>query len=165
MGEEFKSIFGRSCWALVWKDSENKCVSFGNNFPCCKLKREGSQRGWEERGLFLGLTVNWEGFSSSFMISLYTHNTILDPETCQAAYIKPEKGLGFGFGWTVDLVYSTETAPTVAPSSSKTGTFLRAVCQESYCSSYPEWCGHSLSLPTYPSLADHSTSQLFIANG
>jgi len=51
----------------VWKDSENKCVSFGSNFPFCKLQREGSQRVWDERGLLLGLTENCEkDLASSF---------------------------------------------------------------------------------------------------
>lgn len=55
----------------------------------------------------------------------------------------------------LDLVYSTETSSTADPSPSKIGTFLRAVCEGPYCSSYNQWCAHSLSLPKYSSLADY----------
>lgn len=65
VGEEFKSIFADPVehW---YERTLKRSVSFGRNFLCCKLKREGNQRGWEERGLFLEVSVNCErGFAPS----------------------------------------------------------------------------------------------------
>lgn len=85
VGEEFKPIFADPL--EHWKDSESKCVSFERNFLFCKLRREGSQRGWEERGLFLEVSVNCD------RVLLLIHKTILDPETGQTSSMKRGKGL------------------------------------------------------------------------
>lgn len=57
VGEEFKSTFADPVEQWYGRTLETS-VSFGSNFLCCKLKREGSQRGWKERGLFLEVSVN-----------------------------------------------------------------------------------------------------------
>lgn len=140
VGEEFKPIFADPL--EHWKDSESKCVSFERNFLFCKLRREGSQRGWEERGLFLEVSVNCE------RVLLLIHNTILDPETCQTSYMKRGKGLR-----RLSCVCPTEPSRTGLLSLPGQG-LSGAACQAPLLRSLSVWA-HSTSLPMHPPLPDY----------
>lgn len=100
-----------------------------------------------EKGLFVGPTGSCQRGLAPSSWCPYVPTRPSWTETYQAACVEPEKGLGFGFGWTLDLVYCAGTTP-----SSKTGT-LWGVSQESRCCSCPGAWGHGRSAPTRPGLA------------
>lgn len=102
-----------------------------------------------EKGLFVGPTGSCQRGLAPSSWRPYVPTRPSWTETYQAACVEPEKGLGFGFGWTLDLVYCAGTTP-----SSKTGT-LWGISQESRCCSCPGAWGRGRSAPTRPALAMH----------